>query len=399
MNNDTDRGGPLWAWLELLRLPNIFTAVADVTMGFLVVQVAAEGQRTWQIQPAGAQILLLLVAASSLLYAAGVVLNDVFDLETDRQDRPERPIPSGRVSLRAARRAGWLLLAAGVALAWIVTFHEGRSAIHPPLAPDDENLEVVDDSHAAGNLATLPWVERFRPGLIGVLLAAAVVLYDAGLKRTPLGPVGMGACRMFNVLLGMSVLAGPFQPEHFLIAGGIGVYVAGITWLARNENRPLRPPANSRGRAGDGRRHRPGGLVAPLAARLEPNPGPVLLVLVHGAPRRDDPLAVLVRRDGARDAARANGRHSGHPVDRHVGCGRMHRRSGPLALGRRALGAVGPRAVLGPLVGKHVRGKGLGIGGKAEGGGRKAVRLRFRPRAGLRLRLVSLPPSAFRPPP
>ena len=61
------------------------------------------------------------------------------------------------------------------------------------------------------------------------------MLYDLGLKRTPLGPVGMGACRMLNVLLGMSVLAGPFRPEHFLIAGGIGVYVAGIAWLARNE--------------------------------------------------------------------------------------------------------------------------------------------------------------------
>jgi 4-hydroxybenzoate polyprenyltransferase len=235
MNGDTDRGGPLWGWLELLRLPNIFTAVADVTMGFLVVQVAAEGQRTWQIQPAEAATLLLLAAASSLLYAAGVVLNDVFDLDTDRRERPERPIPSGRVPLRAARRAGWLLLLAGVALAWIVTFHEGRSATHPPPAPDNEDLEVIDDGHTAGNSAPIPWVERLRPGLIGVLLAAAIVLYDLGLKRTPLGPMGMGACRMLNVLLGMSVLVGPFRPEHFLIAGGIGVYVAGITWLARNE--------------------------------------------------------------------------------------------------------------------------------------------------------------------
>ena len=47
---------------------------------------------------------------------------------------------------------------------------------------------------------------------------------------------------MLNVLLGMSVLAGPFAPEHFLVAGGIGVYVAGITWLARNENARQRPP-------------------------------------------------------------------------------------------------------------------------------------------------------------
>ena len=201
MNQDADRGTALWDWLELLRLPNLFTAMADVAMGFLFVQVAAEGDATWQMRPLDAWVLGLLAVASSLLYAAGVVLNDVADVEVDRQQRPERPIPSGRISLAAASRCGWLLLFAGIAAAWSV-------------------------AGLAGQL---------RPGLIGLLLAAAVVLYDLGLKRTPLGPVGMGGCRMLNVLLGMSVLAGTFRPEHFLVAGGIGVYVVGITWLARNE--------------------------------------------------------------------------------------------------------------------------------------------------------------------
>ena len=45
----------------------------------------------------------------------------------------------------------------------------------------------------------------------------------------------MGGCRMLNVLLGMSLLAGPLHGEHFLVAGGIGLYVVGIAWLARNE--------------------------------------------------------------------------------------------------------------------------------------------------------------------
>ena len=202
MNDDTERGGSLWAWLELLRAPNLFTAVADVAMGFLFVQAAAAGQRTWQMQPADAVILAVLAAASALLYAAGVVLNDVADADVDRRERPERPIPSGRVALAAARRAGWLLLAAGVALAWIAAFQ----------------------------------VREVRPGLVGTLLAAAIVLYDLGLKRTPLGPLVMGGCRMLNVLLGMSVLAGPLRGEHFLVSGGIGLYIVGITWLARNEN-------------------------------------------------------------------------------------------------------------------------------------------------------------------
>ena len=102
---------------------------------------------------------------------------------------------------RRHRRAGWLLLAAGAALPWIVAYQAGQ----------------------------------VRPGLVGTLLAAAILLYDLGLKRTPLGPLAMGGCRMLNVLLGMSLLAGPLHGEHFLVAGGIGLYIVGVSWLARNE--------------------------------------------------------------------------------------------------------------------------------------------------------------------
>ncbi len=71
---------------------------------------------------------------------------------------------------------------------------------------------------------------------MAAILATAVLLYDAWLKRTPLGPVGMGACRMLNVLLGMSAVNAPFHAEHWLVAGAIGVYVAGITLFARKES-------------------------------------------------------------------------------------------------------------------------------------------------------------------
>jgi hypothetical protein len=144
------------------------------------------------------------VAASSLLYASGVVLNDLFDLPRDARQRPERPLPSGRISPAAAQRLGGGLLLSGVASAGLAGFWAGR-----------------------------PW-----PGIVAGLLAGGIVLYDAALKRTPAGPVGMGACRMLNVLLGMSVAAGAWRAEHWLVAGGIGIYVAGVTWFARSEVRP-----------------------------------------------------------------------------------------------------------------------------------------------------------------
>ena len=72
-------------------------------------------------------------------------------------------------------------------------------------------------------------------GAVAAALAVLIVLYNAGLKRTLLGPVAMGGCRMLNVLLGMSVLHEPWRIEHWAAAAGIGVYIAGVTWFARND--------------------------------------------------------------------------------------------------------------------------------------------------------------------
>ena len=70
------------------------------------------------------------------------------------------------------------------------------------------------------------------------LLAACIVIYDAWLKRTPIGPLAMGSCRTLNVLLGMSSLGLPLSGDCWLVAGGIGLYVAGVTWFARRESQP-----------------------------------------------------------------------------------------------------------------------------------------------------------------
>ena len=145
--------------------------------------------------------LVMLLMASSMLYVAGMVLNDVFDVEIDRRERPERPLPAGRISLATARRLGWRLLVLGVLAGTGAGFFLGH----------------------------------LRPGTIAALLAICILLYDARLKRTPLGPLAMGACRTLNVLLGMNAVDRPLHAEHWLVAGGIGLYVAGVTWFARRE--------------------------------------------------------------------------------------------------------------------------------------------------------------------
>ncbi len=179
------------AYLQLLRLPNVFTAMADILLGYLFTHDPVS------FDPA----IALLLAASSLVYLAGMALNDYFDRHQDARERPGRPIPSGRVSARSAWRLGVELLVAGQVFGWLA------------------------------GLLTGDW----RPGIVVSILAALVLLYDGGLKHTLVGPAAMGGCRMFNVLLGMSVSDYEWTAVNWVLALGVGIYVGGLTTFARRE--------------------------------------------------------------------------------------------------------------------------------------------------------------------
>lgn len=175
------------AYLQLMRLPAVFTAMADIVLGF----VLAHGE----LSPLSE--ILSLLGASTALYLAGMVFNDFFDREVDAAERPNRPIPSGRVSPQTAFALGAVLFAVGLICAC-----------------------------AAGGPAIL----------IAVLLAASILAYDAVLKNTFAGPLAMGACRLLNLLLGASGAAvWVWKSPPFEVAAAMGIYVAGITWFARRE--------------------------------------------------------------------------------------------------------------------------------------------------------------------
>ena len=87
----------------------------------------------------------------------------------------------------------------------------------------------------AGAVGSNKWTHE--PLAYAVGIAVAVLMYDGGLKRTPIGPVAMASCRFLNVLLGLSIL-----PDEALdlglridLAGVVGVYIIGVTWFARTE--------------------------------------------------------------------------------------------------------------------------------------------------------------------
>jgi 4-hydroxybenzoate polyprenyltransferase len=138
------------AFVRLVRLPNLFTAVADPLAGWLI----AGGNGS----PLGP------VATSACLYTAGIVLNDCFDFAADCRDRPERPLPRREIPLPAAWGLGVALLLAGIAVG----------------------------------------------GWTAVPLAVLILFYDTYSKQFGLlGPLTLGACRAGNMILGGPSLIWP----------------------------------------------------------------------------------------------------------------------------------------------------------------------------------------------
>ena len=65
--------------------------------------------------------LLLAVVSTCCITAAGYVINDYFDVQIDRINRPGSTIIDRRISRRRALILHWLLVLAGIALAWPVS--------------------------------------------------------------------------------------------------------------------------------------------------------------------------------------------------------------------------------------------------------------------------------------
>ena len=113
-------------------------------MGFFFVQAAwaFSDDLRHSLLPIGMWTVGLLAAASALFYSAGMVLNDVFDIELDREEQPYRPLPSGRIPLSSARWLGWQLLTLGIMLAsgaavLLAKFRRPNGQLPPLLAAGD----------------------------------------------------------------------------------------------------------------------------------------------------------------------------------------------------------------------------------------------------------------------
>ncbi len=186
------------AYVQLTRPANILTAIADILAGVaisgLTVELADKG-RGWFYVPDLDKIIFLIVSTIGL-YGGGVVLNDFFDADLDKIERPERPIPSGKVSKIAAFFLGVILLSIGIQAAAFVSL---ASAV------------------------------------IAVVVAILIVLYDGwGKHHSFIGPLNMGLCRGGNLLLGISAVPLAISQLWYVTIIPV-IYIAAITLVSRGE--------------------------------------------------------------------------------------------------------------------------------------------------------------------
>jgi len=182
------------ACLELIRPPNIVTAFADILGGFFIAGGAiiySEGSTV--THPEGLHWLLFSTIG---LYGGGITFNDVFDAGLDAIERPDRAIPSGRISRKGAAHFGSALLASGVYFAFVV---------------------------------------NITAGLIAVGISACALIYDAFAKYSVFfGPFVMGSCRGGNLLLGCSIMPSVLFDVWFLVFIPV-IYIGAITLVSKGE--------------------------------------------------------------------------------------------------------------------------------------------------------------------
>ncbi len=188
----------LLGYLRLMRPANVVTAVADVLAGMAVAGYfiqSTPGSLEWGEQIQILPVILLCISTIGL-YSGGIILNDVFDAELDAKERPERPIPSGLVSKKAATIFGGVFFFIGIFSAGLY----------------NSNSQYL-----------------------AAAIMVCCLIYNKFLKHSTIfGPITMGLCRGLNLLLGISIIPGAIQQWWFLAIIPI-IYIGAITMISRGE--------------------------------------------------------------------------------------------------------------------------------------------------------------------
>ncbi|MGY5151459.1 MAG: UbiA family prenyltransferase [Candidatus Nitrosopumilus sp. bin_6a] len=171
-------------YLQLVRIPGIFTAFSNVLIGHFsplsITEVIS---------------FPFLLLTSGMLFCSGMIFNDYFDLKIDKKERPNRPLPSGKIPKQNALFLGIIFVILANFFAFVVGYYSL---------------------------------------VISLIMTAVIISYNYKLKFISfLGIINLSLIRFLNVLLGFSIISISFEIIQYAIP--IGILVGGISILARNE--------------------------------------------------------------------------------------------------------------------------------------------------------------------
>jgi 4-hydroxybenzoate polyprenyltransferase len=188
-------------WTNILAAA-VLAQTSELTPGFVSVFSVEHAAMLWP------GTLLAL----SIMYLGGMFLNDAFDADWDRQNNPSRPIAGGEISEQTV----WAIGGGLILLAVLMIGYLYQQVLLQKL-PNET-------------------YQQYYGWLAAALLASAIIAYNAWHKQFAHSAFIMGACRFGIYLVGALLLA-QLTFKVTLAALSLLLYIAGLTYLARQEHR------------------------------------------------------------------------------------------------------------------------------------------------------------------
>lgn len=221
------------AYAELVRPPALCTASADswagiacmctlMTLKSSSIADFMQSSHGWYwlgyIPGISLPALCYTLCISMLIYAAGMVSNDLFDHKIDLEERPQRPIPSGRVN----RWEASLLMLTLQTGALFIAYQLDIVVVYAALA-------TIISTYAYNYIFKMQWISPFIMGIcrgcnfwIGLCVAWVLISKSITLDHTVEDPA-------LNLLIVLT------QPSVGLITIGSIIYVMTLTMVSTYE--------------------------------------------------------------------------------------------------------------------------------------------------------------------
>ncbi len=211
-------------WLRLIRASGLATIASNSLAAVLTAFYAGEGDRiVWlmlRLKHNGAQTLWIILA-SFLLYASGMLWNDLIDVDRDRTGNPRRPLPDGRIGLTPAWVVGVLAMGGAMFAASHVDYGFFLAGVVLSLAM---LYNLVAKS--------LPWLGSAVMGLVRASHACfALLLLGPDYVQMVLTPTGATAA---------NTATNGTTHAPFVYPVIIGIYIFGLTLVSEFEERQRR---------------------------------------------------------------------------------------------------------------------------------------------------------------